>query len=178
MTSARGGQAQPVADLDLILSELSRRLYPISAALKRTGGLPSVHALALASLKERPNTVGGLGVAIGIAQSRASKLVIRLEQLGLVTRERDRSNHRAFLIALSPAGRAALENLRLVVEEVSLVLLSGLSAPEREEMVRALATLSRLLPVVAQRRATSRRAASEAVNGDARTGSLTEESRG
>lgn len=70
-------------------------------------------------IADGPRRIGALAEDLGVNQSNASRLVDRLAGQGLAERTRDTADARASLVALTPAGRAALA----VVQEHRLAAL-------------------------------------------------------
>ncbi|MDT8912573.1 MarR family transcriptional regulator [Amycolatopsis sp. PS_44_ISF1] len=75
--------------------------------LTEPGGPTFTAVMCLGRLdREGPARLSALGAAEGVSQPSMSQLVQRLERLGLVARVKDPEDGRAFLIAISDAGRA------------------------------------------------------------------------
>jgi DNA-binding MarR family transcriptional regulator len=73
-----------------------------------------------------------------------TRIVSRLEELGLVARTPHPSDGRQVILALSPAGRELLEGYRRTRDEWLARRLSELSAEERDTVARAAEILSRI----------------------------------
>lgn len=69
-------------------------------------------ARILSSLAESPRRIGELAELEGLAQPTTTLLLKRLEQQGLVLRERQAHDQRVVLASLTDAGHAALDDLR------------------------------------------------------------------
>ena len=82
-----------------------------------------------------------LSRAVGVDPRNAVPVIDQLERRNLVERRPDRADRRRHAIALTPAGRAAIEELRLAGEEVELELLDCLSESERAGLHQALRKL-------------------------------------
>jgi MarR family transcriptional regulator, lower aerobic nicotinate degradation pathway regulator len=74
-------------------------------------------------------------------QSSASPVVERLRQRGLVRRERSAEDGRRVVIALTPAGRAALANAPEAPQEAIIDAISRLSPTDRRALARTLTRL-------------------------------------
>jgi DNA-binding MarR family transcriptional regulator len=74
--------------------------------------------------------------AIVVDSSDMVRLLDRLEQLGQVVRERDRVDRRRHLLALTPAGRSAMQRGERVIERVADDVLANLSQAERRTLHR------------------------------------------
>ncbi|WP_413098723.1 MarR family winged helix-turn-helix transcriptional regulator [Streptomyces sp. Inha503] len=70
--------------------------YPVLSGLARTG----------------PRSAAGLADEIGLDRSGVTRRATRLEEAGLLRREPDPADRRATLLALTDAGRAAIETTR------------------------------------------------------------------
>jgi DNA-binding MarR family transcriptional regulator len=73
-----------------------------------------------------------------------TRIVSRLEELGLVARTPHPSDGRQVILALSPAGRELLEGYRRTRDEWLAQRLSELSPEERDTVARAAEILSRI----------------------------------
>jgi MarR family transcriptional regulator, lower aerobic nicotinate degradation pathway regulator len=74
-------------------------------------------------------------------QSSASPVVERLRQRGLVRRERSAEDGRRVVIALTPAGRAALANAPEAPQEAIVDAIGRLSPADRRALARTLTRL-------------------------------------
>ncbi|WP_327085315.1 MarR family winged helix-turn-helix transcriptional regulator [Nonomuraea sp. NBC_01738] len=108
--------------------------------------LKTKHAGLLAVLDSM--TAGGaasqLDVAklMGVAPSLVVALADHLESLGAVSRERDPADRRRQLLALTPAGRALLEECAALANGVDEDLLAHLPRKDRDTFLRVLARLA------------------------------------
>ncbi|HEX4110845.1 MAG TPA: MarR family transcriptional regulator [Solirubrobacteraceae bacterium] len=106
------------------IERLSGELLPRTALLtrllfRRLGGSLSRSELGLlAAVEERPARVTALAELEGLAQPTMTLLVQRLEEQGLVRRERHRQDGRVVLVHLTEAGRRELERVRARAAEV------------------------------------------------------------
>ncbi len=72
--------------------------------------MPQTQAAALGALdREGPQTIARLAAGRGVKHQGMSRTVAELEALGRVARSQNPDDGRAFLIALTPQGREALE---------------------------------------------------------------------
>ena len=74
--------------------------------------------------------------AIVVDSSDLVRLLDRLEQLGQVIRDPDPADRRRHLLALTAAGRLAIQHGERVIERVTDVLLSNLSRVEQQTLHR------------------------------------------
>src|ERR671912_2975999 len=86
-------------------------------------GVRTSHGYVIQNLIDKTPTVGELAGRLGVTQQAASKVVVEMEAMGLVTRDLDRSDSRIRRVALTSrgqalltAGRAARASLERVVE--------------------------------------------------------------
>ncbi|GAA3619139.1 hypothetical protein GCM10022419_125860 [Nonomuraea rosea] len=84
------------AALDSAPTGVDRQTYPVLSGLARLG----------------PQSAARLADEVGIDRSGASRYADRLEAAGLLERSPDPSDGRATLLALTPAGHAAVAGLR------------------------------------------------------------------
>lgn len=90
--------------------------------------------LAIRGAGSAPVSIGHIAERLFVKPHSASGLVVRLEALGMVTRQSSPNDGRQALIALTPDARALLERL---------------SAVHRDEIVRMRPTLKALLDTIA-----------------------------
>src|SRR4051794_25340872 len=93
---------------------LPRRNALLARLLAREAGNPLPRGMAslLGALDEEPRQITRLAEREGLAQPTVTRMVERLEALGLVTRERDAADGRAVVVRLTPAGAQELASLR------------------------------------------------------------------
>jgi MarR family transcriptional regulator, temperature-dependent positive regulator of motility len=80
--------------------------------------------------------------ATGIDRSTLAELVPRLVKKGLLKRRRNRANARAYIVALSAQGRAALKSTQAYALRADAELLKRLSGEQRRALVEALKVIS------------------------------------
>jgi DNA-binding MarR family transcriptional regulator len=104
----RTDQAEYVSTHLLLHSTLLVRLLAkeITARITRT------EAGVLRSLSEAPRRITELAEIEGLAQPTTTLLVKRLEDQGLVRRERPAGDRRVVVVSVTPAGTAELEEYR------------------------------------------------------------------
>lgn len=94
---------------------LARASHLISGEFHQTleaRGIPVIHWRIMAALYEtRSLTLGALVDVVLMKQPTVSKIVTRMQALGLVRREVDRTDRRNVRVALTPAGRRAAHPL-------------------------------------------------------------------
>ncbi|MDH2416020.1 MarR family winged helix-turn-helix transcriptional regulator [Nocardioides sp. CER19] len=98
---------------------------------------PQHRALVLVA-SGRADSVSMLQEHLGINQSNVSRLVVRLERLGLVERRRSSADARTVVISVTPLGRDALDAVnRRRRAEISGVL-AAMDARDRVDAVRVM----------------------------------------
>jgi DNA-binding MarR family transcriptional regulator len=127
----------------MAVTRMARRLRQASG----TGGeLSPTLAAALATIeREGPLTPSALADRERIQRPTVTRVVARLEQLGLVTRTPDPSDARASQVAITRAGATLLKRIRTRKNEYLARRLRGLAPAELATLDRAAAILERLL---------------------------------
>ena len=126
--------------------EIEHRLEPVYAA----SGLEPGWYDVLATLRRagppyrvRPTD---FAATLMLTSSGTTTRLDRLEAAGYVTRERDPSDRRGVLIALTPQGHSLVDSAADKHMANERRLLSGLSAAEQDQLAGLLRKLSRTLP--------------------------------
>lgn len=142
-TKARATAPIPVArddlaaELRLAVGRLSRRLRQHAV-----GGLSPSQVSALASLdRHGPMPMGHLSRHEAVSAPTMTRVVDRLEELGLVARRADPGDARSTVVAITNAGRRALGRLR---HERTAFLARRLAAFDDEEVAALAAALPAL----------------------------------
>ncbi len=81
---------------------------------------------------------GGLADILEVEPITLCRMVDRLQDAALIERRRDPGDRRAWNLYLSDEGRARIEELRPLSEEMLAVAMDGVSNDEREVLARAL----------------------------------------
>ncbi|MGH3240231.1 MAG: MarR family winged helix-turn-helix transcriptional regulator [Spirillospora sp.] len=81
----------------------------VYAESAREHGITSQQGVLLCVLMMEPRGMGELGAMLGLAKSSLTGLVDRTERNGLVRRESDPADMRAVRVALTPEGRALID---------------------------------------------------------------------
>ena len=126
-------------------------LYATSMAVNRlykpmldAMGITYPQYLVLNALNETDGqTIGGIAEVLALESSTVTPLVKRLEQAGLVTRQRSREDERLVQVSLTDAGRARLTDSNCL--NVALLQRSGMTFPEINALNRELQALRDLL---------------------------------
>lgn len=106
------------ADLLVAGHRVARLLEARLTGLELSAG----EAMVLATLGERPLTMGGIQDALHIGASTATSLVGRLVRAGRVTRERHPDDARSIVVQLTPEGREASRAAADVFRQLDAVL--------------------------------------------------------
>ena len=134
-----------VTELAEALDERVRKLARI-ARHNVDYGLSLTAATVLARLDEAgPQRVTDLATLELVAQPTMTALVGRLEARGLVERKRDAADKRVVSVALTPAGRAKLMELRSRRTDFLAGHMTGLGADELTRLRAALPVLDQIL---------------------------------
>jgi DNA-binding MarR family transcriptional regulator len=139
--------------IDLVATTLAPRASRLTRLLMRSGSheLSRTEVGALLTLLEGPRRITELAATEALAQPTVTQLVDKLQERGLVERERSGEDGRVVLVAISARGREQLEALRSRAREVMREILSELSDAELDDLVAAGETLGRLVETLRQR---------------------------
>jgi DNA-binding MarR family transcriptional regulator len=131
--------------------ELERRLEPVFARHGLEAGLFDVLATLRRAGPPHRLRPTDLAASLMLTSSGATKRLDRLEQGGLIARQREPTDRRGILIELTPAGRRLVD--ATVVEHVANEhnLLSALTPTERRQLASLLRKLLLGLPPVEDR---------------------------
>ena len=134
------------AHLRLAIVRTARRLRQDAFEAEGGGQLSPSLSSALASVDNQgPLTPSELAERERIKRPTATRIVARLEELGLVSRTQDPADGRAWLVATTPAGRELLRRLRTRKNAYLAKRLRELDPDEVATLERAAAILERLL---------------------------------
>jgi DNA-binding MarR family transcriptional regulator len=126
---------------------VSTQLLSRAAALTRllakqvASELSHTEAIVLNTLRGGPRRITELAELEGLAQPTTTLLVKRLEEMGLVRRERQADDGRVVLVSLEPTGNQALEDFRAQF----MALLRADLATTTDEQIEALAAATETL---------------------------------
>ncbi|HUF83085.1 MAG TPA: MarR family transcriptional regulator [Acidimicrobiia bacterium] len=127
--------------LRLAVTRLARRLRQQAEA-----PISPTQAAALATIDRRgPLTLGELAELERVQPPTVTAAVGRLEEQGLVDRERDPEDRRVSRVQVTPAGRKLLRETRSRKSAYLERRIAELSARDRATLERAAAVLERLL---------------------------------
>jgi DNA-binding MarR family transcriptional regulator len=127
--------------LRLAITRTSRRLRQEAG----TGLSPSLNS-ALATIdRHGPLTPSELATRERVQRPTATRLVARLEELGVLQRAADPADRRSSLLSVTPEGRALLEEMRGRKTAYLAHRIEKLDREERATLDRAAAILEQLL---------------------------------
>jgi DNA-binding MarR family transcriptional regulator len=133
------------------LDELAAALPQRASALTRlffartSTGLSRTEVGLLAALSSRPHRITELAAREGITQPAVTQLVNRLQRRGWVERRTDPGDGRVVLVALTGAGREALERVRAEYRALLHEEMATLDDAEIEMLAAAVEILDRLI---------------------------------
>ena len=132
----------PTDNVGFLLAQASQRFNALLVERFAERGFPEVRASygsVLVPLLERDGLrLGELAAASRLSKQAMTGLVQRCEGDGLVERERDATDGRAFAIRLSARGREFRTVAEEVLAELDVLLAESLGPRNRDALVRAL----------------------------------------
>jgi DNA-binding MarR family transcriptional regulator len=136
-----------IGDLASRIRDVVRRLRQRLLSESQTDGItPSQWSVLLALLEKPEWTQTELAARDHVRPQSIGTTVATLEGLGLVDRRSHARDGRRVLIGITPAGRRLVDDTRLRINSWLAAMLAGeLSAPERDQLTRALPLLERLI---------------------------------
>jgi DNA-binding MarR family transcriptional regulator len=139
------------------IDDVSRQLLPAVALLTRLlvrqlGGTWSRTEVSLLNtLSDGPRRITELAEYERLAQPTMTQLVKRLEQSGLVTRERHADDGRVVLVDLTEAGAAAVADLRAQASAALGACLAEMPDEQVDALAAATETLTQFVTLLQQR---------------------------
>jgi DNA-binding MarR family transcriptional regulator len=126
----------------LALRQIIRAMDIRSRELERMVGLTVPQLVVLKQVSEDGESpIGRIAKQVSLSQATVTTIVDRLALRGLIRRERDDSDRRRVMIALTDAGAEILERSPAILQEQFLERFAGLESWEQTQM---LATLQRI----------------------------------
>ncbi|MGJ3191846.1 MarR family transcriptional regulator [Paenarthrobacter nitroguajacolicus] len=108
------------------------------------GDLTAAQLSLLSMISDGGLRVGDIAKNLGIKVPSATEQIIKLERVGLVTRQPDPDDSRAVQVAITQAGTAAVEYANQRRNAMVAELLQGLSKQEIEQLAAALPVISKI----------------------------------
>jgi DNA-binding MarR family transcriptional regulator len=143
MKSPMGRETERLGQIEYVSTQLLARATALTRLLAKQvdSELSHTEARVLNTLRDGPRRITELAECEGLAQPTTTLLVKRLEELGLVKRERQADDGRMVLVSLEPAGLQAHEDFRAQF----MALLSADLATTTDEQIEALAIATQTL---------------------------------
>src|SRR5580658_4166999 len=137
MKSSTGRERDRSRRIEYVSTQLLARAQALTRLVAKQvdSELSQTEAKVLNTLRDGPRRITELAECEGLAQPTITLLVKRLEDLGLVTRERQADDGRVVLVSLEPAGIQSLEDFRTQF----MALLRADLANTTDEQIEALA---------------------------------------
>jgi DNA-binding MarR family transcriptional regulator len=143
-------QHPPGTDIAAVAAHLRVNVTRLARLLRRLGdtGLSPSQISALTSVERHgPLTLGALADHERVAPPSVTKVVAKLEELGLVERRGDAADRRVARVTVTPAGTALLANVR---QRKDVWLATRLGALDDDQRARLAAALDVIDALVAQ----------------------------
>jgi DNA-binding MarR family transcriptional regulator len=147
---ATGQEYERSERIDYVSSELLPRASLLTRLLvSQLGGeLSRTEVGLLSTLSDGPRRITELAALERLKQPTMTVLVQRLEQQGLVRRERRSDDGRVVLVDLTPAGSAALEEYRGQASEALGTYLAEMPDEQVDALAAATETLAQLVTLL------------------------------
>jgi DNA-binding MarR family transcriptional regulator len=126
-----------------------RRRAICGQPLYRGVSMPQMYIL-ITLLERGPTTVSELASLLSISAPSASSIVDRMEEHGMVTRERDEIDRRIVHVSISPKGRGMVDDMMGMRREFTSRLLESMSDDDLDHVVRAVEAVRRALELQAK----------------------------
>lgn len=114
-----------------IREQTEQALAPLGIRARQVG-------ILLVLRDEGPRSQQALGAALSMDRTTTMQLIDALERQGVVVRQPDAADRRAYLVALTADGRRMVRTIEREVRAVEADVLSGLAADERRDLNRLL----------------------------------------
>lgn len=126
-----------------VLGKVGQAALRLSEEVLQDTGLRIRHYSVLQALEERgAQAQQELSSYLRIDTATMVSTVDDLERLGHATRQRDPKDRRRSLVALTPAGRAALRHASGLLDDLERQALAGLSPTQRRQLASVMTALS------------------------------------
>jgi DNA-binding MarR family transcriptional regulator len=150
MNSPIGSELERAEQLDYVATHLITRAGLLVRFLVRDleSDLSRTDVGLMRNLDDGPRRITELAELDGFAQPTITLLVKRLEERGLVRRERDPNDGRVVLVSLTGAGTAALEETRRGVKVALRRYVAGMSDEQLQALADCTETLGELIETI------------------------------
>jgi DNA-binding MarR family transcriptional regulator len=128
-------------ELTRYLPYLLRRAFAYVSSVADSNAEAQVFAVLATLADQRVSSQQELAEGLEINRTIMVKLIDRLEAAGYVTRTRNPENRRSYLLALTDAGREALEEMQSSVVKHDELITANLTPAERERLIDLLRTV-------------------------------------
>lgn len=143
MLIATAGEA-PLS-IDEVAEALPARIAVLTRLFLKRTGISRVEAGVLGAVRSGPRRITDLAEREGCTQPAVTRLVDRLQDRGWLVRESDPRDGRAVLVALTPEGEAAADQMRGVYREMLHGEMGKLADEDVRVLVRAVEVLDELI---------------------------------
>jgi DNA-binding MarR family transcriptional regulator len=157
MKSPVDRETERLGQIEYVSTQLLGRATALARLLAKQvdSELSHTEARVLNTLRDGPRRITELAEFEGLAQPTTTLLVKRLEELGLVRRERQTDDGRMVLVSLEPAGIQALEDFRSQLTALLRADLATTTDEQIEALAAATETLESLINLLQQPRRTA-----------------------
>ncbi|ABP95438.1 MULTISPECIES: MarR family winged helix-turn-helix transcriptional regulator [Metallosphaera] len=124
-----------------VLVRISRVYRAVKREFNRrleSRGLNYIDFLILMTVKESPKSMVYLAKEVLMTQAGITAAIDRLEEKGLVKRERDKEDRRIINVQITESGVRATEEAMQVYEEMASELMRDLGVEEKEKLIALL----------------------------------------
>jgi DNA-binding MarR family transcriptional regulator len=133
---------RPAGDIGFLLAKASARYNEILTARFADAGYPEVRAsygsVLVPLFEQDGRRLGELAAASRLSKQTMTGLVAACESDGLVERERDSSDGRAFVVRLSPRGKRFKRTAQRELGRLDRLLRDRIGPNDQDALVRAL----------------------------------------
>jgi DNA-binding MarR family transcriptional regulator len=145
-TGAHQAAQDQAQDLPVEVAARLEQLIRLFRRLSPPSGLSLTAAATLATLERSgPCRLTSLAMREGVTQPAMTQLIARLQDEGLVTRDRDSADRRVVQVDITEEGRTRLSRRRAFRAERLAVLLNRLGPEQRAALAGALAVIELLV---------------------------------
>jgi MarR family transcriptional regulator for hemolysin len=128
--------------IGLVVARTAKAMgHAFEEAMGAAGGSVSTWLIVRSLKTGPPRTQAELAAVVGVQGPTMTHHLDGLEQLGLITREREPANRRVQRVRLTQAGEAMFHRLRAAAVAFDRRARAGLSGPEEAELRRLLDVL-------------------------------------
>lgn len=129
--------------IEFVLNELTRRMRRVYNRTFQLAGVSAQQAAALVFLERfGPQNQNELGERMDLSKAAIGALLARMEDAGLIDRNREDSDGRVRIVSLSRKAMETLARINALTTELSLRLRDGTTSSERRAAVKLLTTMS------------------------------------